>query len=259
MSGWSAPRRPAGSSTASTATRSLRSSGEDPPKLSAGRVQSVAVRMVVERERLRMAFVSAGYWDLAGLYSNPPPPPRGGAKAGSSSAVQRNLVFLGKRRLAIGKDFDDSGKLRSDEVRLLTGEEARRLAEVYRSAGSWRVSRWTSGPTPTGPRPPSPQHAPAGGQPQAPLPARRPCRSRSGSTRTGTSPTCAPIPRRCPSSGPNARGLIQKLYGRNTLSRAAAVQDQGEERPGGARGDPAGGRSASSSPRSCAGLSTTPS
>src|SRR6188474_2543526 len=49
------------------------------PKLSAGRVQSVAVRMVVERERLRMAFVSAGYWDLAGLYSNSPPAPPEGA------------------------------------------------------------------------------------------------------------------------------------------------------------------------------------
>ena len=41
------------------------------PRLSAGRVQSVAVRLIVERERQRMAFVSATYWDLLGTFAKP--------------------------------------------------------------------------------------------------------------------------------------------------------------------------------------------
>ena len=41
------------------------------PRLSAGRVQSVAVRLIVERERQRMAFVSATFWDLLGTFAKP--------------------------------------------------------------------------------------------------------------------------------------------------------------------------------------------
>src|SRR5262245_24117508 len=75
------------------------------PKLSAGRVQSVAVRMVVERERARMRFVSAGYCDLLGAFSTPAP---------SSSRFNAGLVMVGGRRVATGKDFDDSGRLRTE-------------------------------------------------------------------------------------------------------------------------------------------------
>src|SRR6266511_3802166 len=101
--------------------------------------------MVVERERLRMTFVSASYWDLVGLFSK---------QEASSTKFNANLVFVGKRRLAIGKDFDDSGKLNSDEVRLLSGEDARRLVESYGAAADWKVSKVEERPYTDRPSPP---------------------------------------------------------------------------------------------------------
>ncbi len=73
--------------------------------LSAGRVQSVATRMVVERERERMAFHSAAYWDVVATFS-----------PSAQEAVQRQdfsarLVALDGTRVATGRDFDDSGQL----------------------------------------------------------------------------------------------------------------------------------------------------
>ncbi len=66
------------------------------PRLSAGRVQSVATRLIVERERERMRFVPAAYWDIeAELLAN-----------GDRPRVQSRLVELGGRRIATGKDFD---------------------------------------------------------------------------------------------------------------------------------------------------------
>jgi len=69
--------------------------------LSAGRVQSVATRIVVERERARMAFVPAGYWSLDGTFTKAEQPEEfGGA-----------LVQLDGARVATGRDFDESGQL----------------------------------------------------------------------------------------------------------------------------------------------------
>ena len=65
---WYRHKKLAASSIDCMATKSRRSCGEKCGRsLSAGRVQSVAVRLIVERERQRMAFVSATYWDLLGL------------------------------------------------------------------------------------------------------------------------------------------------------------------------------------------------
>jgi len=89
------------------------------PRLSAGRVQSVATRLVVERERERMAFVSAGYWDLEGTFD----PGRFAAR----------LVALDGARIAQGRDFGPDGKLKTD-VRRLDQEEASGLAERLRGA-----------------------------------------------------------------------------------------------------------------------------
>ncbi|MCA8942125.1 MAG: type I DNA topoisomerase [Planctomycetes bacterium] len=88
------------------------------PKLSAGRVQSVAVRMIVERERERMAFVAADYWSIEGTFDGP---------EGDFSA---SLSTVGGKRLAIGKDFEQTtGKLKSDDKLHLTEELAKQLAE----------------------------------------------------------------------------------------------------------------------------------
>lgn len=69
--------------------------------LSAGRVQSVATRMVVERERERMAFRSASYWDLLGTFA-----------ADDGTAFTARLTSVDGARVATGKDFDDLGQLR---------------------------------------------------------------------------------------------------------------------------------------------------
>jgi DNA topoisomerase-1 len=75
------------------------------PRLSAGRVQSVATRMVVERERERMAFRSAGYWDIVGTFS---PTPGDDDRPHPFTA---RLVAVDNRRVATGRDFDDRGRL----------------------------------------------------------------------------------------------------------------------------------------------------
>ncbi len=69
--------------------------------LSAGRVQSVAIRIVVERERERMAFVKAGYWDLSATL-------RSAADQPTFSAA---LIELDGQRVASGRDFDESGQM----------------------------------------------------------------------------------------------------------------------------------------------------
>ncbi|PZR52590.1 type I DNA topoisomerase [Xylanimonas oleitrophica] len=90
--------------------------------LSAGRVQSVATRLVVERERERMAFVAAEYWDVTGQFA-----PTTGDDAGQ--AFKARLTGLGGERVASGRDFDDKGRLkvRSGVVQL---DEARAQAVV---------------------------------------------------------------------------------------------------------------------------------
>jgi DNA topoisomerase-1 len=89
------------------------------PRLSAGRVQSVAVRLIVQRERERMAFVTATYWDLMGKFSTP-----GGEE------FEAPLISLDGRSIPSSRDFDPAtGKLK-DSNRILLGEaEARQLAE----------------------------------------------------------------------------------------------------------------------------------
>jgi DNA topoisomerase-1 len=89
------------------------------PGLSAGRVQSAATRLVVERERERLAFVSAGYWDLIAQLAP-------GASA-TDAAFQAKLVRLNGERIASGGDFDDLGKLKPT-VKAVTLDEASALA-----------------------------------------------------------------------------------------------------------------------------------
>jgi DNA topoisomerase I len=99
------------------------------PKLSAGRVQSVAVRLIVERERERMAFVSATWWDLLGIF----------AKADRQS-LEATLLSVDGRRIPAGKDFDSAtGKLKNADMMLLDGPAAELLAARIRS-GEFRVT-----------------------------------------------------------------------------------------------------------------------
>jgi DNA topoisomerase-1 len=76
--------------------------------LSAGRVQSVATRLVVERERERMAFVSADYWDVAGTFAVSDD----GAAVADQPAFRARLTQLAGDKVASGRDFDDRGRLK---------------------------------------------------------------------------------------------------------------------------------------------------
>ncbi|MFI5977894.1 type I DNA topoisomerase [Streptomyces sp. NPDC051452] len=93
------------------------------PRLSAGRVQSVATRLVVERERERIAFRSAEYWDLTGTFSTG----RAGDPSDPSALVAR-LQTVDGRRVAQGRDFDSVGQLKSPSILHLDEANARALA-----------------------------------------------------------------------------------------------------------------------------------
>jgi len=94
--------------------------------LSAGRVQSVATRMVVERERERIAFRSAEYWDLAGTF----------APVGLDHPFAARLVEVAGKRVATGRDFGSDGVLRDRDgaVVALDGPTVRELAAALGSA-----------------------------------------------------------------------------------------------------------------------------
>jgi DNA topoisomerase-1 len=92
------------------------------PKLSAGRVQSVATRIVVERERQRMAFHTANYWDIEGTFA---PAVR---KPNDPDSFGAQLVALGDERIATGRDFDPATGLPSSAVLHLDEAGARGLA-----------------------------------------------------------------------------------------------------------------------------------
>ena len=92
------------------------------PGLSAGRVQSVATRMIVERERERMAFHSATYWDVVGTFA----PTQ--AKPGDPETFNATLVSVDDRRLATGRDFDPATGRAPSNVLHLDEDGARGLA-----------------------------------------------------------------------------------------------------------------------------------
>ncbi|MGO1683561.1 MAG: type I DNA topoisomerase [Brachybacterium sp.] len=94
------------------------------PSLSAGRVQSVATRLVVERERERMAFVAADYWDITGTF---------GAEAEKFSA---KIQTVDGARVASGSDFADDGTLKpkAKNATVLTEESTQVLVEALTDA-----------------------------------------------------------------------------------------------------------------------------
>ena len=126
------------------------------PKLSAGRVQSVAVRLVVERADRRLAFVPASWWD---------------AKVASREKgnIDAELWSLGAVRLASGRDFGEDGKLSTKrEVRVLQADEAQALVKRLTGKPARCRGRGKALHRPTGGSLHH-IHAPAGSQPQAPV------------------------------------------------------------------------------------------
>ena len=101
------------------------------PGLSAGRVQSVATRLIVERERERMAFVRAPYWDVTATLEAPD-------ADGNNVAFDSRMVSLGGCRLAGSKDFGADGKLTAagakDQVVQLDEAQASAIAQALEFA-----------------------------------------------------------------------------------------------------------------------------
>lgn len=100
------------------------------PKLSAGRVQSVATRIIVQRERDRMAFRSASYWDIVAQLDASVSDPQA-----SPPTFTARLTGVDGLRVASGRDFDSLGQLRkADEVTVLDEASATQLAAGLRGA-----------------------------------------------------------------------------------------------------------------------------
>lgn len=100
------------------------------PRLSAGRVQSVATRIIVQRERDRMAFRSADYWDISARLDASVSDPQA-----SPPTFTARLSSVDGRRVATGRDFDSLGQLRkADEVTILDQAAATALATGLRGS-----------------------------------------------------------------------------------------------------------------------------
>jgi DNA topoisomerase-1 len=111
--------------------------------LSAGRVQSVAIRLIVQRERERAAFVSASYWDLLGEFATE-----------SNAEFEADLVSVDGRRVPTGKDFDArTGRIKDEKLLLLDEQQAAELAERLAQA-RFRILSVEEKPYTTRPAPP---------------------------------------------------------------------------------------------------------
>lgn len=96
--------------------------------LSAGRVQSVGLRFIVEREKERRRFVKSEYWDLKAMLNT------------GKGEFEAKLTYVDKKRIASGKDFDpDSGKLTKKDINHIDEPAARKLQKRFEQ-GAWTVT-----------------------------------------------------------------------------------------------------------------------
>ena len=101
--------------------------------LSAGRVQSVATRLVVERERERIAFRAAEYWD-----SSPP---------STRASFDARLIGIDGKKVAQGRDFARNGELLTPDAVVLDAQAAATLAATASTAPPSRSARSSASPT----------------------------------------------------------------------------------------------------------------
>ncbi|MFN8469904.1 MAG: type I DNA topoisomerase [Caldilineaceae bacterium] len=103
------------------------------PRLSAGRVQSVAVRLLVLRERERRAFVAGQYWDLRALLNKRPDQP--------SHRFEATLYAVGDKRVATGRDFDETtGRIAAGRDVLLLDQQQAETLSARLLAGRWQIT-----------------------------------------------------------------------------------------------------------------------
>ena len=198
--------------------------------LSAGRVQSVAVRLVVERERERRAFVSAGYWDIKGVFD--------------PGSFEARLAAVDGKRVAQGRDFAQDGTLKSPDLARLDEAEARELSSeldgvtfAVRSADEKPYTRRPAAPFMTSTLQQEASRKLRYAAQTTMRVAQRLYENgyitymRTDSTTLSESALAA------------ARKQAVELYGPDSIPRGTPpVRAEGEERPGGPRGDPPGRR-----------------
>ena len=209
------------------------------PKLSAGRVQSVATRLVVDRERERIAFRAASYSDLEAEFATKD---HGKKDVEEPTSFTASLVTVDGRRVAQGRDFTSTGELRTKDALHLDAAAAAALAQRLENA-AFSVA--------------SVERKPYKRSPYAPF--RTTTLQQEASRKLGfsakhtmqvaqrlyengaSSRTCAPTRSRCP-DGDHRGALAGRRAVRRGIpaGRTAPIHQQGRQCPGSARGDPSG-------------------
>ena len=210
------------------------------PGTTVGRVQSVATRLVVERERERMAFVPAGYWDLEGTFAGL------GARTPSARRVRRHAGAARRRPPGHGQGLRRARRLTRRRGRRSTRRAATALAGRARRRRLRGALRRAPSPTAGGPFAPfitSTLQQEAGRKLRLSA-SIRPCARPRASTRRATSPTCGPTRPRCrtPRSRRPGREITERYGAQFRARRAPRLRQEGRERPGGPRGHPPGRR-----------------
>ena len=193
------------------------------PRLSAGRVQSVATRLIVDRERDRMAFRAASYWDIEAILD-----------AGASATPRQfpaRLVSLDGQRIAQGSSFDSLGHAKSD-VAVLDKPATDALSSALATAPFVVTAVEARGALPH-------HHAAAGGRSQARLHHRSHHARGPGAVRGRLHHLYAYRLGDAVGPGDHRRtGRDHPALRRRLRARASPhLQLEGEERPGGPRGD----------------------
>ncbi len=120
--------------------------------LSAGRVQSVSVRLLVQRERERRAFRQGSYWDLKATLESPAPTPN---TQHPTPTFEAKLVSVGNVKVATGADFDEStGQITQGRTVVLLNEEQARELQARLQGETWRIADIESRPATRKPSPP---------------------------------------------------------------------------------------------------------
>lgn len=204
------------------------------PRLSAGRVQSVATRLVVERERERIAFRSAEYWDLTGTFGTG----RAGDASDPSNLVARLTAVDGKR-IAQGRDFDSLGQIKGANTLHLDETNARALAAALQDT-NFAVRSVESKPYRRSPYAPfrtttlqQEASRKLGFGAKATMQVAQKLYENGFITYMRTDSTTL-----SETAISAARAQVTQLYGAEYLPPSRGRTPQGQERAGGARGDP---------------------
>ena len=213
------------------------------PKLSAGRVQSVATRILVERERARMRFTAAGWWDMEASFARLEREAET-EPTGRSNPFGATLASVDSKRVVSGKDFDENGVLTADNVVRLDEPGATSLSERLADA-AFTVR--------------SVEERPDRQRPSAPFITSTLQQEASRKLRFSSQRTMQ-VAQRLYENGyitymrtdsttlsetalSAARTQARQLYGDEYVPDAPrAVREEGQERAGGARSDPPGRR-----------------